>query len=265
MLLPIGDDDRALSGPALVTWGLLLVNLYVFFFLQQGPAGEAFTYGWSVIPREITEGVDLVAGARVMVEGQSVTVPNAPGPSPIYWTILSAMFMHGGLMHLLGNILYLWIFGDNVEHRFGSVVFLFFYLASGVVATFAQIALDPGGLVPNLGASGAISGVLGAYLVLFPSNKVRALFFIFIVTVPAVVAIGLWIFFQFINGYGAFVVSEEVVEGVAYGAHIGGFVAGVVLAFVLRRLIKKEPNNIFRDVPETYRPHRYYYRTRRQG
>ena len=228
--------------------------------ISNGSGGEAFTYGWSVVPFEITNGVDLVESQAVVFEGERVGIPHAPGPSPIYLTILSAMFMHGGLMHLLGNLLYLWIFGDNVEHRFGSGAFLAFYLVSGIAATFAQIALDPGSVVPNLGASGAISGVLGAYLVLFPSNKVRAIFIFFIITVPAVVAIGLWIGFQFINGYGAIVVSDEMVGGVAYGAHIGGFFAGVVLAFILRVLIKEEPKHIFTEVPPTYRPQRHHYR-----
>ena len=263
MLLPIGDDDSTLSGPALVTWGLVLANAAVFFVLQGGTGGEAFTYGWSVVPYEIINGVDLVGSQSVVFEGERVGIPHAPGPSPIYLTIFSAMFMHGGLMHLLGNLLYLWIFGDNVEHRFGSVAFLLFYLASGIAATFAQIALDPASVLPNLGASGAISGVLGAYLVLFPTNKVRALLFFFIVTVPAVVAIGLWIVFQFVNGYGAIVVSDEIVGGVAYGAHIGGFFAGVVLAFIFRIFIKQEPKHIFTDVPPTYRPQRHYYRRNR--
>ena len=163
MLLPIGDDDSGLSGPALVTWGLILANVFVYFFLQSGDGGEAFTYGWSVVPREITQGIDLVEPQTVALGGERVTIPQAPGPSPIYLTILSALFMHGGLMHLLGNLLYLWIFGDNVEHRFGCVAFLLFYLASGIAATFAQIALDPARVMPNLGASGAISGVLGAW------------------------------------------------------------------------------------------------------
>ena len=260
MLLPIGDDDSRLSGLALVTWGLILVNVFVFFLLQGGAGGEAFTYGWSVVPREITEGIDLVRAQTTVFEGERVTIPQAPGPSPIYLTMLSALFMHGGLMHLLGNLLYLWIFGDNVEHRFGSLAFLVFYLVSGLVATFAQIALDPHSILPNLGASGAISGVLGAYLVLFPRNKVRVLFFLFIFTVPAVVAIGLWIVFQLINGYGAFVVADVMMGGVAYGAHIGGFFAGVVLAFVLRMFIKKEPKHIFTEMPPSYRPQRYYYK-----
>ena len=239
MLFPISDDDRKLSGPAVVTLGLVAANLAVFFLLQQAGANEAFTYGWSVIPQELMTGQDLVSPQTVRVGGEAVEIPQAPGPSPIYLTILSAMFMHGGFAHLFGNLLYLWIFGDNVEHRFGAVPFLLFYLGSGLAATVAQVALDPQGVVPNLGASGAISGVLGAYLVLFPRNRVYAIFFFNIISIPAVVAIGIWILFQFVNGYGAIMASQETVGGVAYGAHIGGFVAGVVLAFVMRMMIRK--------------------------
>jgi membrane associated rhomboid family serine protease len=241
MLFPIGDDDRNLSGPAWVTWALLLANLFVFFYLQGAGANEAFTYGYSVVPQEITTGTDITEAQAITVDGERVEIPQAPGPTPIYLTILWAMFMHGGFMHLFGNLLYLWIFGDNVEHRFGHLPFLFLYLACGLVATIAQIALDPSGILPNLGASGAISGLLGAYIVLFPRNKVRALFFVFIVSVPAIVAIGLWIVFQFLNGYGAIMMAEETIGGVAYGAHIGGFVAGVVLAMVMRLFIKPKP------------------------
>ncbi|GIV59204.1 rhomboid family intramembrane serine protease [Rhodocaloribacter litoris] len=246
MLFPIGDDDRKLTRPAYVTTGLILANLAVFFLLQQAGANAAFTYGWSVIPWEITRGEDLVRPVMVRLGAEAVSVPQAPGPSPIYLTILTAMFMHGGYMHLFGNLIYLWIFGDNVEHRFGSGVFLLFYLVSGVAATFTQIALDPQGVVPNLGASGAISGVLGAYLVLFPRNRVYAIFmFFYVVSVPAVVAIGLWIVLQFINGWGAIMLSEQTLGGVAYGAHIGGFFAGVLLALVLRRLVREERPHVF--------------------
>ena len=241
MLFPIGDDNRKVSGPALITWALILANLFVFFYLQGAGANEAFTYGHSVVPAEITSGTDITASQTVTVDGETYEIPQAPGPAPIYLTILWAMFMHGGFMHLFGNLLYLWIFGDNVEHRFGHGAFLLLYLACGLVATIAQIALDPDGIIPNLGASGAISGVLGAYIVLFPRNQVRALFFIFIVSVPAIVAIGLWIVFQFINGYGAIMVAEETMGGVAYGAHIGGFVAGVVLTLIMKMFIKPKP------------------------
>ena len=244
MLFPISDDDRHLSGPAYVTWGLLATNVAVFVLLQQMGGNEAFTYGWSVIPEEITSGVDLVEDQQMQLSGGNVTIPQAPGPTPIYLTIFSAMFMHGGFGHLIGNLLYLWIFGDNVEHRFGALPFLAFYFVSGIAATVAQIALDPSGVIPNLGASGAISGVLGAYLLLFPRNRVTAIFIYFIVSIPAVVAIGFWIVLQFFNGIGSVMISQETVGGVAYGAHIGGFVAGLVLALVMRGVIKKEKDGV---------------------
>ena len=234
MLIPIGDDNRKLSGPHYVTLGLIAINLAVFFLLQGAGANEAFTYGWSVIPAELTRGVDLVEAQAVEVGGQRVPIPQAPGPTPIYLTVLSAMFMHGGYMHLFGNLLYLWIFGDNLEERFGRGVFLGFYLACGAAATAVQVALDPGAVVPNLGASGAISGVLGGYLLLFPRNRVHALLFYFVVSIPAVVAIGAWIAFQFINGFGQIMVSQETAGGVAYGAHIGGFFAGLLFAALLK-------------------------------
>src|SRR5690625_637202 len=193
MLLPIGDENRRASRPAWVTYLLIAANFAVFFFLQQGGLNEAFTYGWSVVPLEITTGTDLTAPRPITVGGQTVEIPHHPGPTPIYLTLITAMFMHGGYLHLFGNMLYMWIFGDNVEHRFGARAFLAFCLLSGLAATAAQIALDPTGVIPNLGASGAISGVLGAYLVLFPKNRVYALLFYFVVSVPAVVAIGMWI------------------------------------------------------------------------
>ncbi len=236
MLFPIGDDNRYLARPAYVSLALIAANLIVFFGLQGAGANTDFMYGWSVIPQELTTNTDLVVVQTVSVRGQPVEIPQAPGPQPIYLTILSAMFMHGGYGHLFGNLLYLWIFGDNVEDRIGSVSFLGFYLLCGVVATVAQVGLDPSGVVPNMGASGAISGVLGAYIVFFPRNRVHALFFYVIVSVPAFVAIGLWIVFQFFSGIGSVAGTETVVGGIAYGAHIGGFLTGVLVAGAVRWL-----------------------------
>lgn len=248
MLFPISDDDRALvpHGRAWVSLLLVLLNVLVFVGLQQG-GNNAFTYGYSVIPLELSTGQDLVGTEYVSVvdnvtgEVQRAEIPQAPGPPLLWLTVLTAMFMHGGVMHLLGNLLYLWIFGDNVEHRFGHLPFLLLYLACGAAGTIAQVALDPRSVVPMLGASGAISGILGAYLVLFPRNRVRVVLFFFVMSVPALVVLGLWIVTQLLNGYGAVVASQETAGGVAYAAHIGGFVAGVVLALVLRRRI---PNRI---------------------
>ena len=245
MLFPLSDDDRHLSGPAFVTIVLIAANVLLFVVQLASPD---FTYGWSTVPAEITTGADLVNDRPIPSVENGVEIrsaqdlPQRPGPGPaplIYLTLLSAMFMHGGWAHLGGNLLYLWIFGDNVEHRFGAVRFLVFYLVSGLAASFAQIALDPDGLVPSLGASGAISGVLGAYLVLFPRNKVNAVFFFRVVSVPAFLVLGLYIVFQFVDGWGALFAAEQG-PGVAYGAHIGGFAAGVVLALILRQRGERE-------------------------
>lgn len=252
MLFPISDDDRLLHKPSLVTNVLLLLNVAVFFLLQ-GMGGSDFTYGWSAVPLELTTGTDLVGAQSMIVDGQRLQIPHAPGPPLIWLTALSAMFMHGGFMHLCGNLLYLWIFGDNVEHRFGHGPFLAFYLMSGFVATAAQVALGPDSIIPTLGASGAIAGVLGAYLVLFPRNRVNALFFVWIVSVPAVVMIGLWIAMQFVSGWGSLVAPGSTGGGVAYAAHIGGFVAGAVLAMVMRVFIKEERQNIYQRDPKRQR------------
>ena len=238
MLLPISDDDRRLHRTGYVTILLILANLAVFFLLQRMGADADFTYGWSVIPQEIVTGDDIVDDQQIQVAGEPVTIPQAPGPPLIWLTILSSMFMHGGFAHLFGNMLYLWIFGDNVENRFGILPFLVFYLVCGAVGTAVQVMLGPESIIPNLGASGAISGVLGAYIVLFPKNRVNAIFFYYVISIPAVAAIGIWILFQFINGYGAVMLSQETAGGVAYGAHIGGFVAGVILALVLKTVIR---------------------------
>lgn len=245
MLIPIGDDDRALYRRSYVTTALLVANALVFLLLQGGSADNAFTYGWSAVPFELTTGEDLVGMRQMIVNGRALQIPQAPGPSPIWITALTAMFMHGGFGHLAGNLLYLWIFGDNVEHRFGHRVFLAFYLVSGLAATATQVALAPESIVPTLGASGAISGVLGAYLVLFPRNRVLALFFVWIVSIPAVVAIGIWIALQVLSGWSTLLMPDAAAGGVAYGAHLGGFAAGVVLAVVLRIFIREERPGLY--------------------
>lgn len=242
MLFPIGDDDRDLSGPAKVTWTIFAVNVLVFIYQMMNPE---FTSGWSVVPYEITHGEDLVNPVRLSAGGQSFEIPQAEGPAIIYLTVLSAMFMHAGFAHIFGNLLYLWIFGDNVEHRFGPGIFLMLYVGSGVAGTVAQILIEPDSVVPNLGASGAISGVLGAYLVLFPRNRVHAIFFFTVVSVPAILVIGLWIAFQLISGWGVMSAGPQL-GGVAYGAHVGGFLAGALGALVLRNLVDERENVLTR-------------------
>jgi len=238
MLLPIGDDNQGRRTTPFVVYILVLINAVVFLVFQQTTSTEAgaeFTYAYSVVPYEITHNQDLVAPQRV--PGGPV-VPQFPGPSPIWLTILTSMFMHGGWMHILGNMLYLWIFGDNIEDNFGHGKFLIFYLICGVVASFSHILVDPDSVIPSLGASGAIAGVLGAYLILFPKNRVRTLlplgFLWTTIELPAVVVLGFWIVIQIFSQYTATVKSGGG-GGVAYMAHIGGFVAGVALCFLFRR------------------------------
>lgn len=240
MIFPLSDDDRHLIGPGKVTVTLIVLNVLLFGWQYLHPD---FTLGWSVIPKEMVSGVDLVDEQVVKGPGgEMVRVPQAPGPAFIYFTVISAMFMHGGLAHIGGNMLYLWIFGDNVEHRFGPMKFLVFYLFSGLAATVAQIMMGPESVIPNLGASGAISGVMGAYLVLFPKNRVNAVFLFRMISVPAIVVLGMWIAMQLFSGYGTLGQNSQT-GGVAYAAHIGGFVAGVVAGLVAKLLMKREPES----------------------
>ncbi|MEX2011526.1 MAG: rhomboid family intramembrane serine protease [Chloroflexota bacterium] len=246
-MLPIGDQNEPAKGPPIVTLLFIAINLAVFFLIQLG--NDAFTYAYSAIPAEITGGIDLVRPVPIDVGGEEVLIPQEPGPSPIYLTLLTSMFMHGGIAHIFGNMLFLWIFGDNVEHRVGHIPYLLFYLAAGIIASFAQIAIDPDSVIPTLGASGAISGVLGAYLVMFPTNRVTVMFGFRPVLVPAIVAIGIWAVFQFISGFGAIATTDETTGGVAYMAHVGGFIAGVIFGLVGRTIWGSGP----RGTPATER------------
>jgi membrane associated rhomboid family serine protease len=233
-MLPIGDENEPGRGVAWLTIAFIAINVLVFVLLQL-PSDE-FTYGYSAVPAEITQGVDLTRPTEVRVGGEVVQIPQEPGPRPIYLTLLTSMFMHGGWLHLGGNMLFLWIFGDNVEHRVGKIQYVLFYLLAGVVGSLAQILIQPDSTIPSLGASGAISGVLGAYLVLFPQNRVTVILFRLVTQVPAIVAIGMWAIFQFINGFGSIATTEETTGGVAYMAHIGGFIVGVLAGLLFRSL-----------------------------
>jgi membrane associated rhomboid family serine protease len=231
-MFPIGDENLPGRGLAWVTLSLIAVNIAVFVFLQDASGANTFTYGWSSIAREITTGVDITKAVPVVIGGTQYAIPQAPGPDPIYLTLLSSMFMHGSWLHLGGNMLFLWIFGDNVEHRAGRLLYLVAYLAAGLVGSLAQILSDPTSQIPSLGASGAISGVLGAYLVLFPRNRVTAFVFRFLVQIPALAAIGMWIAVQLISSLA----DPTGAGGVAYMAHIGGFAAGVLAGLLFRAL-----------------------------
>ncbi len=234
-MLPIGDQDEP-GNPAVVNIAIIVINVLVFLLLQL--PSDAFTMGFSTIPKEITTGTDLVGPVAIALpDGTTETIVEAPGPSPIWLTLITSMFMHGGWAHIGGNMLFLYIFGDNIERRLGPVLYLAFYLICGVIASLAQVATNPSSVIPSLGASGAISGVLAAYLLYFPQNRVRVLMGLGaygrVTEVPALVMIGLWIVIQLVSGIGATAVSEQT-SGVAYWAHIGGFAAGLVLAFLLR-------------------------------
>jgi membrane associated rhomboid family serine protease len=231
---PIGDDNTERRIVPFVNYTLIAINVLVFLFQT-----EKFTLGYSVVPAEIAQGHDIrgpVQGVKGLTLG--------PSPSPIYLTILSAMFMHGGWLHLGGNMLYLWIFGDNVEDRMGHLKYLIFYLLCGFLATATHVFVGPTSMIPSLGASGAIAGVLGAYLVLFPRQGVRVIQFGMITEVPALIVIGLWGLLQFISGFGS-LGKGGAGGGVAFMAHVGGFVAGLLLVFFFRNRV--EPQRFRRD------------------
>jgi membrane associated rhomboid family serine protease len=227
MLFPIGDDNSDRASVPYVNYIFIAINVVVFVFLQGLGGNDAFTYAFSVVPREITTGVDLQGLVPVTdIAGRVLgNIPLQPTPIPVWGTLITSMFMHGGFMHLFGNMLYLWIFGDNLEDRIGHFRYAVFYLTCGVIAALAQVFTGTDSVIPMLGASGAISGVLGGYLLLFPRRNVHAIIFYAVVQVPAYVALGLWILFQIIRGY----LDSSEGGGVAYMAHIGGFVAGLLL------------------------------------
>jgi membrane associated rhomboid family serine protease len=208
-MFPIGDDNSQRRSTPYVTFALIAINIAVF--LLELSAGEPFIARWAFIP------VDF-----------------AQAPVANTAKIFSAMFMHGGWLHLFGNMLFLWIFGDNVEDRLGHATFLVFYLLAGIAATLAQFAIAPHSSVPNVGASGAIAGVLGAYIVMFPQSRVNVLLGRQIVAMPAIIVLGMWIVLQLVSGVGSIAYTDESanVGGVAYMAHIGGFAAGLLMGFL---------------------------------
>jgi membrane associated rhomboid family serine protease len=207
-MFPIGDDDSGRRTVPLVTYALIALNVLFFFVELSG--GDAFIMQWAFVP------------SRFLAN-----------PAGDFLTLFTSMFMHAGWVHLGGNMLYLWIFGDNVEDRFGHVKFILFYLLCGLAATFAQLAFSMGSNVPNLGASGAIAGVLGAYILMFPQQQVKVLVGRMVTPVSALIVIGLWFALQFFSGFASIANTADT-GGVAYIAHVGGFIAGFVLAFLFR-------------------------------
>jgi len=217
-MIPLRDDIRSEKRP-LVTWGLMAACVGVFVYqtlsdYQAPSAASTLVSTYGMIPRDVVQGRYL-------------------------WTLFTSMFLHGGFFHIIGNMLYLWIFGDNVEDAFGHSWFLVAYLFTGLVGSLLQIVLMPGSTIPTIGASGAISGVMGAYLVLFPRARVLTLipifFFIRLIYLPAPLLLGFWILIQVLNGCG----SVPGTGGVAYFAHIGGFAAGIILGLVMRNRVRR--------------------------
>jgi membrane associated rhomboid family serine protease len=209
-MIPLRDVIPSRTTPG-VTVTLIAVNVAVYLFqlMLTDRGQDAFILGFGLVPAYF---------------------------SPI--SVVTAMFVHSGLAHLGGNMLFLWIFGDNVEDRLGHGRFIVFYLACGFAAAFAQTALNPESLVPMVGASGAIAGVMGAYFVLYPQSRVLTLIFLFIfvdiVEIPAIFFLGIWFLMQLLSGVGSLGVSHSAAGGVAFWAHIGGFVAGLLIGIVLR-------------------------------
>lgn len=225
-MFPISDDDHDVKIVPFVNYLFLGLNILVFVLLQGLGSNDAFSYAYSLVPQEVTTGVDI-SGVQVVRDalGNTGQVTHYESSLPVYFNFLSSMFMHGSIAHIGGNMLFLWIFGDNLENLLGHIRFAAFYIACGIAAALAQVMMDTDSIIPMLGASGAISGVMGGYVLLFPQRKVRALIFNFLTTVPAIVAVGIWIGYQLILGY----MSDPGTGGVAYAAHIGGFVAGLAL------------------------------------
>ncbi len=234
-MIPIGDENPTRTTPYVV-YILIALNVLVYAVDRLGAAGVLGNlYNWSLVP------LALVRGEPVMLEipmrvGPYVGIRPIPyeGLSPMWLTIFSSMFMHGSLMHIGGNMLYLWIFGNNIEDALGHFKFLLFYLACGLAAAFAHVIFNLNSTIPTVGASGAIAGILGAYLYLYPHANIRTLVFIFLfvtyVEIPALLVLGMWFMLQLTGVLGT---GMEVGGGVAYWAHIGGFVAGFVIIIIL--------------------------------
>ncbi|MCE2983569.1 MAG: rhomboid family intramembrane serine protease [Parachlamydia sp.] len=209
-MMPLGDDNSLRKSTPIVTY--ILIALNILFFLAEWAGGEEFIKQWAFIPRRFSA-----------------------DPLSDLPTLLTSMFMHAGIMHLASNMLYLWIFGDNIEDHLGKGKYLLLYLLSGLAATFAQYMVSPGSNLPNVGASGAIAGVLGAYILYFPGQKIKVLLGPSIVAMPSLVVIGFWFFLQLVSGAGTLFSTQET-GGVAYMAHVGGFVAGLATAFLFRTM-----------------------------
>lgn len=234
MVFPIRDDNTGRQITPYVNYAFIVANVLVFVLLQGVGSNEGFTYAFSTVPQEIATGVDIDRPVIVRdATGDPLgRIDLQPTPGSVYLTLLTSMFMHGGIMHLLGNMLFLWIFGDNIEDDLGHARYAAFYIVAGLLASLAHVAstfaFGQNPYIPSLGASGAISGVMGAYLLMHPRRRVTVFLFRFLTEVPGVVAVGMWFVFQLISSLGI-LGGGTAVGGVAYAAHIGGFIAGFAL------------------------------------
>lgn len=227
MIFPIGDD-QVRGGPIpIFSYGFILLNIFVYFFWQVND--YLFTTAYAMVPYEIMNFTDLI--------GNYQGIPHQKGPEPIFLTLFCSIFMHGSLMHLLGNMVFLWVFADNIESTVGNFTFLIFYLLGGLVASFSQIFFDTQSVVPTLGASGAIAACLGAYLLMFPKSRIKMLLFIKIFRIPAYVFLLFWIIQQLVSGYGALLNKDG--GGVAWFAHIGGFLFGLLAGLYFKFISPK--------------------------
>ena len=240
-MIPYRDYNPSGTVPV-VTMALIALNCAAFFVeLQQGEKLEGFVRAYGLTPRRVFGSAAPGEPARYRVVGTLLVAERRQPPTahvPVWLTFLTSMFLHGGWMHLIGNMWYLWIFGDNVEDRMGHLRFLAFYLLCGLAAGAAQVALSAQSDIPMVGASGAIAGVLGAYLLAFPYARVSTLiflgFFITVVQLPAFVLLGFWFVIQFFSGLESMTIAH-VGGGVAWWAHVGGFVVGMALLFVFQK------------------------------
>lgn len=234
-MLIIGDDNRDRRSTPFINYILIAINIYIFIVHQQWGNDIPFTFAYSAVPGEILSGTDIITQSKTMEDPYTGQVFEMPGlqvtPIPVFLTLITSMFMHGGIAHLFGNMLFLFVFGDNIEDALGHLSYLIFYILCGILAglshVFSTSILGHNMLIPSLGASGAISAVLGAYMVMYPRRGVHVWMFLFIFTVPAFLAVGIWFVFQVMNGLGT--LGGEEASGVAYAAHIGGFIAGLLL------------------------------------
>jgi membrane associated rhomboid family serine protease len=241
MLFPIADDNRERTIIPYVNYLLILINIFVFVFLQDLGNNEKFTFKFSTVPEEIITGRDIVTRDQSYENPDTGELYTIPGlgvtPFSVYITLLTSIFMHGSIAHIFGNLLFLWIFGDNIENKVGHLRYLIFYLVCGILASLAHVfstyTLGGNLLIPTLGASGAISGVLGAYILLFPKKRVSVIMFYFITDMPAIAVIGIWFLFQLISSMGILGAGAQG-GGIAYGAHIGGFLSGMLLIIFFR-------------------------------